>query len=506
MWTPDIDGIQGPLYMRITDALADDVASGRLPAGTRLPTHRELAYRLGVTVGTISRAYAEADRRGLTIGEVGRGTFVRALSESPARAVEAANILPYAYSPETKYRLADRQGPHLAEATGTMEAMIPLTRDESVTRYDESGVRLIDFSLNRPASVAHEEALRQGLIELSGAPNIARLLDYTPHRGLPDHREAAAEIVTYLGLETNADQIMITAGAQHAMTLAFATLAGPGETVLTESLTYHGCKALAATLRQRLEGVAMDRDGMMPDALDVAARRTGAKVVYMMPTLQNPTCSIMPDSRRAEIVDVARQHGLTIIEDDIYGFLSDVKVTSIADMAPDITVHLSSASKCISPGLRIGWVRASEHHLARMTGGMRATMWMAPTMQMEIVAQWVHNGTFQNLMEWQRREAGRRQAVAQTALKGYDIQTQDRSFHMWLHLPDPWRASEFASAARRRGVLVTPAGLFTIGRNETPHAVRVCLAAVPSQQDLDDGLAILSQVLSTPADAQLSVV
>src|SRR5262245_26645264 len=286
IWTPDLTTASGARYLAIVDALASDIDEGTLRDGDRLPTHRDLAYRLGVTVGTVTRAYAEAERRGLIQGEVGRGTYVR-----PQRLVPL---------PEPKV-----------------------------------GDGVIDLSMNFPAGSYEDAMLSQGLAEIAARDGIGRLLDYQQYRGRADHRAAGAAWVKRFGLEVSPEQIVVTAGGQHAMAVVLGTLAGPGEVVLAESVSYPGLKSLADLFRFKLVGLAMDAHGILPEAFEKACRTDRARALFCMPTLQNPTGAHMPLERRREIAAIARRHGVAIVEDDIYGFLIKDAPPPLVTLAPE---------------------------------------------------------------------------------------------------------------------------------------------------------------------------
>ena len=292
IWQPSIGNRNGPRYLAIADALAEDVTAGVLEPGTRLPTHRDLAYRLGVTVGTVSRAYAEADRRGLISGEVGRGTFVGNHSKASRLAVPSE---------------------------------------------ESNGV--VDLSLNLPAYTSGDIELSRTLAEISRDGGLLPLLDYQPDVGLPHHRVAGAEWLAHLGVPAEANRIIVTNGAQHGMAVTFLAVARPGDVVLTEALTYPGMKELANQFGLRLHGVAMDGEGMRTDAFAEACRTLAPKALYTTPTLQNPTAVLMGEQRRREIVAIAREHNVTIVEDDVYGFLlGNERPPAMAELAPDITL------------------------------------------------------------------------------------------------------------------------------------------------------------------------
>lgn len=454
MWRPELSDPHVPRYLAIAEALARDLAQGRLHPGARLPTHRDLADALGVTVGTVTRAYAEAARRGLVSGEVGRGTFTRA----------------------------------------------PQALDSLVAAPEGT---LVDLSVNHPPPADSEiqRALADTLRAVAAATQLQTLLSYPPEGGLPAHRAAGAEWITRAGVPAEPADVLVTNGIQHAMTAVLATLLQPGDVLLTESLTYAGLKALAGLLHFRLHGLALDEHGLRPEAFEAACRGGGVKALYCVPTLHNPTTSIMPLARRHEIVAIARHHGVTLIEDDVHGLLASEAPAPLAALAPEQTLYLTGTAKCLAPGLRIGFVRAPSARVARIAASIRTTTWMAAPLMAEVVATWVRAGTAERVVAARRAEAAARQALAQRLLGRFSVQSQSHAHHLWLHLPEPWRSDTFADEARRRGVRVTPASAFLVGRGSAPHAVRVCLGAARDHAQLEQGLSLLVDVLDGPADA-----
>lgn len=457
IWIPDVAKLKGPIYLRIAEALQEDVACGRLQPGTRLPTHRELAYRLAVTVGTISRAYLEAERRGLVSGEVGRGTFVRARSDRSFAV------------------------PH---------------RDRNV----------IDLSLNRPTVIGVPPEFAATLANLSRQNDLASLLTYQSELGSPAHREAASAWLKLARVEVSPEQIAITCGAQHGLYCALIATMRPGDTLLVESLTYPALKSIARQLGLRLRGVAMDQDGLIPEALEAACSDVHARALFTMPTLHNPTTTTLPPARRHAIVEIARRHDLLIIEDDIYGFLLDAPPEPIFALAPERTFYVTSISKNMAAGLRLGYVAAPADFIGSVGAALRSTVWMTPPLSAEIATRWINDGTGLRLAEARRQQARRHQAIAARHLAGQRIETHSASLHFWLHLPEPWQWSDFVAAAESRGVLITPPDAFLTGQETAPHAVRVCLCAVENEAQLDTGLGRLAELLASRPEPRLSVV
>ncbi len=462
IWIPSLTERRGPLYSVIADALEDDVRMGRLRGGERLPTHRDLAHHLKVTVGTITRAYAEAERRGLVVGEVGRGTYVLGQSED-------------------------------AGAAGF-----------SIPERDEPDV--VDLSLNHPAEGENRAALGAVLSAMARDASSAALLRYQPAAGMPRHRIAAAAWLTRNGLPAVGDDVIICNGVQHGMTVALAALCRPGDTILTEDTTYPGIKSLAGFFHIKLKGVALDEEGLRPDALEVACRSGAGKVLYCMPSYHNPTSAVMSEARRHEIAAVVRRHGVLVVEDDVYGFLSQERPPPLADLLPGQTFYLASASKCMAPGLRVGFIRAPKEMTLNVAGAVRTTGWMASPISAEIMSRWVEDGTADRLADWHRREARARQGIVQRVFQGLRYDATPGSYHIWLSLPPPWNAGDFALEARARGVAVIPADMFAVGQTRPPHAVRICLGPPRDRQHLEAGLRVLADLVAEPPSPQLFVM
>jgi DNA-binding transcriptional MocR family regulator len=460
-WSPNLKGRDGPRYLAIADTLAEDVGAGRLKPGARLPTHRDLAGALGVTVGTVTRAYAEAHRRGLVRGEVGRGTFVGRGSE---------DSIPF------------------GAAAG-----------------DDGS--LIDLSLNFPVGEGEDTALAATLSRLAGRDGLAGVLDYQPHAGTARHRAAGAAWVARVGVEAPADQVLVCSGGQHAMAVVFSTLAKPGDVVLTESLTYPGMRTLAALLHLRLQGLAMDDKGIRPEAFAAACRGRAPRLLYCVPTIHNPTGAVMPESRRREIAAIAKAHNVLIVEDDTYGCLPPERPLPLWALAPEVTLYIAGLSKSVAPGLRIAYLVAPKRLYEQLVPGIRSTTWMAAPLMAEIAAAWIDDGTADLLLKRKRKEATERQALARKVLGRRTAVGHPHSYHLWLRLSAPWTSESFTAEARRSGVAVTPGEAFAVGGGAPPGAVRVCLGAVRSRARLEKGLRVLAEVLAgAPPRRDLSIV
>lgn len=461
IWHPDLSKKNGPRYLAIAEALAADIAAGRVAAGARLPTHRDLADRLGVTVGTVTRAYAEAARRGLVGGEVGRGTYVR---EGPGAS-------------------SFHHGP-LNEPT--------------------ANELIADLRLNFVPSIPGDDNLAQALQALSGE-RIGALLEYQPPQGMAAHRAAGADWVARSGVETDADRIVVTSGAQHAMTVATAALLQPGDLLLTEALTFPGVRKLARLLHLRLQGLAMDEDGLLPDAFESACRQGIAKALYCMPSVQNPTGSVMPVARRRAIAAIAERYGVAIIEDDVYGFLDEQALPPLASFAPTQGHYLTSLSKSIGPGLRVGYLSVPPGRAEPFRTAVQSTVWMATPLVAEIAARWIRSGVGDWYVAQRRQEARERQHLARRIFGNRDYAAHPFGMHLWLRLPGTWRAEDFAAAAAERGAPVTPVSAFAVARTRE-QAVRVSLGAAPDQGRLSRALTVVAGLVESEPQPYLEVV
>lgn len=442
------------------DALTHDIQAGVLAPGDRLPTHRQLADRLGVALGTVSRAYATAERRGLVSGEVGRGTFVRG-----------------------------------AEHEGAEEGGI-----------EDEDPSLIDLSKSRLSRGPGDETFGRGLEALAPRADLDRLLDfYQPAAGMARHRAAGAEWVMRAGIETDPDRVIVTSGAQHGTSTVLASLTRPGDVVLTEELTYTGMKAIASLLHIQLHPLALDADGLRPDAFAEACRHRQPRALYCMPTLHNPTGRTMPLERRREIAEIAERYDVALVEDDVYGFLPAAPIPPLAALAPSRSYYITGTSKSLAPGLRVGYVVAPAAKVERVASIIRATTWLTAPLLAELAAGWIEGGEADSMVDWKRRETGERHALARRILEPWFVEKAVTGFHFWLPLPDPWRSEGFVAQARARGVVVSPSEEFVVGRDTAPHAVRVCLGAGIGRERLEDGLGRLAALLREAPGPNLTI-
>jgi DNA-binding transcriptional MocR family regulator len=320
---------------------------------------------------------------------------------------------------------------------------------------------------------------------------------YAPPAGLERHRAAGATWLRTTGLAVEPKRVVITSGAQHGAAVVLAAITKPGDLVLCEEVTYPGIMALASLLHITLRGLPLDADGLRPDALESACSSSQPRALFCMSTLQNPTGRTMPAARREEIAAVASAYDLSILEDDVNGFLPADPIPPIASLAPEHTFYITGTSKSLAPGIRIGYVVPPAHRVQQVASTIEATTWFTAPLPAEVATQWIESGEALAIAKWKRTETAARHALA-VGILGKWLPPSPVSFHLWLPLPEPWRAESFVSQARARGVVVNSAEEFLVGQKGAPQAIRVCLGATLSRERLGEGLRHLAHLLATP--------
>ena len=434
----------------IAEAVVADIAAGRLRPGDRLPPQREFARQHHIAGSTAARVYRDLARRGLVVGEVGRGTFVRVAAPPP-------------------------------------EQPLP-----------EPGGARIDLELNFPVLPEQAALLGDGLGRLLQLRTLDRVLRPVPISGTTASRAATAMTLARTGWSPDPDRILFAGNGRQAIAAAVAALVAPGESLGVEALTYPVVKAIATRLGVHLVPIAMDAEGMRVDALRSAHRGTRLRAIYLQPTLHNPLGVTMPTDRRRGLAAVLSELGLYAIEDGVYGFLHDT-MQPLAAIAPDRTILVDSLSKRVAPGLTLGFLVPPAGLTGEVAAAVKSGSWAASHFAIAAGALWMAEGTVTIIEKAKRRDAALRQAIAAERLAGFDLHADPRAYHCWWVLPQPWRAETFVAAAGRRGIAVTPAAAFAVGSAHAPNAVRLALSS-PSVDVLSSALDLLAALAREEPD------
>jgi DNA-binding transcriptional MocR family regulator len=445
-WLKPLEARAGPRFLQIAALIEAAIADGHLASGDRLPPQRSLAAALEVDLTTVTRAYDEARRRHLLEGRGAAGTFVAAMRAG--------------------------QG------------------------------RLADLSMNippPPSEVAFDEFLRQGLAQVTLRTDVDQLMTYHLGGGSEADRSAGAQwLLPVLG-PVEPQRLSTAPGAQSALAGLMLSLTRPSDVLLAEPVIYPGLRSAARWLGRRVESIDTDEHGMRPDRLEATLRQEPARVIYLNPTIQNPTTVTMPESRRREILAVAARFDAPIIEDDPYWLLEADAPPPLARLAPERVHYVSTLSKCLSPGLRTAFVVAPDaQDQARFLDALRAFSPMRTPLAAALVTQWIQDGSAASLLAGVRAETRQRQRIAGQLLgiPALGRHESREGIHLWHTLPGYWRADDFARAARLDGLAVTPSSAFVDSDSGSPNAIRICLGEGNDRVRLSSALKALSRLLA----------
>ncbi|SAM34453.1 MULTISPECIES: aminotransferase-like domain-containing protein [unclassified Pseudomonas] len=418
-------------YKSLVDSFAEAIRSGSMPPGTRLPTHRQLAAEHGLALVTASRVYAELEAMGLVSGETGRGTFVREISLPPG------------------------------QGSGQMSV----------------AAGMLDLSFNYPSLPGQADLLRTALRQLALSGDLEALLRYQPHAGRLHERAAVARHLLSRGLTVEAEQVLVVSGAQHGLAVTMMTLLKPGDVIAVDALTYSGFKVLAETLHLEIVAIPVTADGPDLDYLHSLCRKRPVRAVYSMPTLHNPLGWVLSLAQREQLVAIAREHNLMIIEDAAYAFLAEDAPLPVARLAPERTVYVGGLSKSVATGLRVGFIAAPSGWVKALERTIMATTWNVPGVMSAIAVAWLEDGTVAQLETHKRQDARARQALAAQVLKGVAYTSHPSSYFLWLPLAEEARADQVAMTLQRDGISVSTAEPFAVSAH-VPHALRLALGSV----------------------------
>ena len=436
-------------YLKLADAIAAEISDGTLGPGERLPPQRSFAYERKIAPSTASRVYAELLRRGLVVGEVGRGTFV---------------------SGDTKHGVA---------AIG-----------------EPRGIR-IDFEFNYPILPDQTALIAKSLAGLEKPAALDAALRQSTSTGTPSVRRVAATCLSQGAWSPAPEQLVFAGTGRQAIAAALASIVPTGGRCGVEALTYPFIKGIAARLGISLVPLALDEHGVRPDAVQKAHRESHLSALYIQPAIQNPLGMTMTSARRTDLLRVVEKLQLLIIEDNVYSFLDDAP--PLAALAPDCCIVIDSLSKKVAPGLTLGCIVPPPRLRESVMASVRSGGWTASGFAFAAAQQMMGDGTVAELARLKRLDARARQRLAADRLSGFETRANAKCYHLWLALPSHWRSQTFVAAAARRDIALTPSTTFAVTPGHAPNAVRLALAA-PTMEQLDIGLSTLAAMLTARED------
>tara|TARA_R110002050_G_scaffold1244_5_gene8830 strand:- start:135905 stop:137290 length:1386 start_codon:yes stop_codon:yes gene_type:complete len=450
MWIPRIQTGSRLKYLGIVDAIESDIKHRVLKPGDKLPAQRAIAEHLKIDLTTVTRALNEATKKGLVETQRGSGSFI-------------------------------------AQTAFSLYNLSSLTEGKN-----------IDLSMNNPPHPAifnlHDEIVK-GLAQLGTDGRAFDHLNYQETAGNPRDREAGALWLSQRIADINSDKLLISSGAHSALFSILSYLKHTYQRIAAPALSYPGLRSIADHLGFDVVGIAMDEQGMIPEYFEQSCQTKKPDILYLIPNIDNPTTATLPLARRQQLVAIAEQYNVIIIEDDPYAPFQDILLPSLYSLAPQRTWHIATLSKCISPALRVAYVVAPDLEQAlSLAEKMRISNLMAPPLMTELASHWIRSGMLQQITHAIKLENTARHAIASTVFGQNNLTSSVVGPHIWLALPANWRALEFAEHAHRSGVSIVPSSAFVTESTST-QAVRISLGGTIDSQSLTDAFSVLAGLL-----------
>ncbi|WP_417724116.1 PLP-dependent aminotransferase family protein [Salipiger sp.] len=449
---------EGPKYRALAVALRGGVRSGKLAAGTRLPPVRELGWRLGMTPGTVARAYTILTDEGTLVAEVGRGTFVQGQAPSPP----------------------------LIEGFRRLETL--------------DTAPLVSLFTARIPDLGQVALIQDCFAAIMADPGKA-LLDYPSARAFAPARQAVVDWMAGVPLgPVQHEDVVLSHGAQSGISLVMqAVLRGRRPVVLVEQLSYPGFRRAAELMRAEIVPVPMDEQGIVPRALEDLARKHEAQLLCTSPELHNPTSLVTPPARRREIAEVARSCDFHILEDDST-FLGEGRSETYRALLPDRGWFVSSISKTLTPALRVGFAIAPQARRGDLRRVAEYGFFGLARPLADLIEEMLRRPETRAIVRAVRQRNSDYVRATVNALGGHDLHWHEEAPFVWLRLPAGWRAAAFCLAAEAQGVQVRAAEEFALRDSFAPHAVRIGMNAQVPLPAFEDALGRLRRLLDDPPE------
>ena len=450
-----------PLYQQIEDYLRQGILSGSLAPDTRLPASRQLARDLGINRITVENAYAELEMDGLIYSRMGSGTYV--LPPNPLLAFSKDK-------PGTPWPLWQQS---LEFQGGNSDSKSSTELARKATQRSQ----LISFASGIGDShLFPAEDFRKVLQTVMRRDGIAAL-DYGEPNGHAPLRETITHILASQGLQTQAENVLITAGSQQALSLVSQVLLKPGDVIMVESPTYSGALDLFRALGFRVVGVPVDRHGMQVEALEKLLQQHHPKLIYTIPTFHNPTGTCLSSQRRIQLIVLADRYNIPILEDDFVGDLRYEGRSQPALKALDPggrVIYVSTFSKILMPGLRVGFMVTEGPIYDRLVNFKRVNDLATSTLIQRALEVYVTVGRYQSYLRRSSQIFHKRRDAMVSAIQRYlpadiHLDPPQGGLFIWLQLPDNLSSEKLLPLAWEEGADFAPGNSFfpdgTGGRN-----------------------------------------
>ena len=461
---------EAPLYRQLFEQIAQQIRTGQLTRGSRLPATREMAGLLGLNRTTVSAAYEILETEGLITGQVGRGSFVTGVAGPPV-GVDWTRLL------------ERNETPLAGPGAG-------------------SGRDVISFAVSRPSrDLFPLDEFRDTCANVLARPDLADILQLGSPSGYEPLRRYLMEEARRHGVARPGDDLLITNGCQQALDLIGRVLLRPGDTVAVEDPLYTGLKNLLTGMGAQLCGIPVGVEGMDCAQAERVLERERPRFLVVTSNFQNPTGVTLPLAGRRALLEAARRFGVPVIENDAYGDLrySGEPLPSLKQLDESGgTVLLRSFSKISFPGLRVGWAVGPKPLIDRLRNSKEAADLHTDQLSQAVLLEFAESGRLQAhrarmLQAGSERLAATLEGCAAHLPAGTRWTRPEGGMNLWVRLPEPLDAGELLARAQREGVTYLPGRYFAVSRLD-PGALRLSFAGLAPEQ-IRAGLAILGRTI-----------
>lgn len=446
-WKPAIDRSVRPIYISLANQLEQDIKSGLILPGTKLPPQRELADFMDINVSTVSKALKVCELKGLLSATVGSGTFV------------SFDALSNAY-------------------------LLSATRPKN----------LIEMGATIPESSSYESLVLQ-LKNIINESDFAKWFSYSRPNDMLWQKDAAAKLMGKGGYITQGETILFANGGQNAIMASLIGLCKHGDKIGTDPHTYSGLKTAAGMLGIQLLPIKLKDGEMDEESLIYACKNENLKGIYLIPNYQNPTTHTMSLTCRKALAQIAKEYNIFIIEDATYHLMYKEPVQAVASFAPDQTIYIASLSKTIAPGLRLAYVSIPEKYKEVLYNALYNMNISVSPLFAELVARLIVSDQIDTIIESHRDNTIKRNQLVNYYLSEFDCRGEDTCIFRWLKLPPETSGADFEALALENGVQVYAAERFAVGNSMPEKAVRLSICSPETIEELEQGLKVLKDLL-----------